>query len=123
MGSTSLRHYRNFSIPSAGTPRNLIAVFWDDLHQSGTNQVYYWHDTANQRFIVQWSRMTNIYGAMQNCQVILHDPFAYPTETGDGEILCQYDTVHNNDATNGFATVGIQNFDRSDGVLYTYWNQ
>jgi len=30
--------------------------------------------------------------------------------------------VTNADNVNGFATVGIQNGDRSDGLLYTYWN-
>jgi len=58
--------------------------------------------------------------AIQNVQVILYDPDLYPTPTGDGEIVFQYDTVDNSDWRDGRATVGVQNRDRTDGVLYTY---
>ncbi|HRX52136.1 MAG TPA: C25 family cysteine peptidase [Candidatus Krumholzibacteria bacterium] len=122
MGNTSFVHWRNWSIPSAGSPDAMIAPFWDDLRQAGTNRVYAWHDAANQRFIVQWSRMTNLAGGLQNFEVILHDPTAYPTPSGDAPILFQYETVTNNDTSRGYATTGIQNLDGTDGVLYTYYN-
>jgi len=122
MGNTTLVHWRNWSIPSAGSPDALIAPFWDDLKQSGTNQVYAWYDESNDRFIVQWSRMTNRHSGMQNIEVILHDPLAHSTPTGDGDILFQYETVTNNDNSRGYATTGIQNLDGTDGVLYTYYN-
>ena len=38
-------------------------------------------------------------------------------------ILFQYETVNNTDSRDGYATVGIQNMDRTDGLNYTYWNQ
>ena len=38
-------------------------------------------------------------------------------------ILFQYETVNNTDTRDGYATVGIQNMRRTDGLLYTYWNQ
>ncbi len=123
MGETTLRFYRNYYLPCAGSPRNIIAPFWDDLHQSGMNRVYAWHDAENHRFIVQWSRMPNYYGAVQNFEAILLDPLYNTTPTGDGEILFQYATVNNSDPENGYASVGIQNGDRSDGLCYTYWNQ
>jgi len=122
MGTTTLVHWRNWSIPSAGSPDAMIAPFWDDLVQSGDNQVYSWHDEANHRFIVQWSRMANRHGGQQNIEVILADPLVYPTATGDGEILFQYEAVTNNDSSRGYATTGIQNLDGTDGVLYTYYN-
>lgn len=123
MGNTTLVHWRNWSIPSAGSPNTLIAPFWDDLNQSGENQVYSWYDATHHRLVVQWSRMTNRTGGTQNFEVILHDPLAYPTTTGDGEILFQYETVNNNDTSRGYATTGIQNLDGTDGVLVTYYNQ
>ncbi len=123
MGATTLKHYRNYSIPSAGSPDRMIAPFWDNLNQVGDNQVYTWYDAAQFRFIIQWSRMPNYPGHVQNFQVILHDPQAYPTATNDGKILFQYETVNNTDVTNGYATAGIQNTDGTDGLLYTYWNE
>ena len=120
-GYTTLRHYRNWTVPSAGSPDAMIAVFWDDLKQSGSNRVYRWHDTANHRFIVQWSRMSNYTGGLQTCQVIILDPAHHPTTSGDSAIICQYHTVNNNDSSRGYATAGIQNHDRTDGVLYTYY--
>ncbi len=122
MGATSLVHWRNWGIPSAGSPDAMIAPFWDDLVQSGTNRVYAWHDAANDRFIVQWSRMENRHGGQQNFELILFDPSAHPTTTGDGIILFQYDAVNNNDSSRGYATTGIQNLDGTDGLLYTYYN-
>ena len=116
--------YRNWSLPSPGTPPNVVAVYWDNLDMSGTNKVYHWHDTAQDRYIIQWSRMKNDYSnATETVQVILYDPATYPTSSGDGEMLMQYMTVNQTDSRDGYGTVGIQNRDMTDGLLYTYWNQ
>ncbi len=127
MGRTNLKPYTNTSLPSAGAPDGIICAWWDDLYQSGTNKVYYLNDTANHRYIIQWSRMKNLIdgstSATQNFQMILLDPAYYQTSTGDGQILLQYHTVNNTDYRDGYATVGIQNQDHTDGLLYTYWNQ
>ena len=40
----------------------MIAPFWDNLYQQGTNRVYHWSDTENGRYIVQWSRLLNAAG-------------------------------------------------------------
>ncbi len=123
MGVTSLVHWRNWLLPCAGSPDPLIAVFWDDLFQSGNNRVYHYYDQANARYIVQWSRMTNqLTSSAENVQVILFDPSVYPTTTGDGEILMQYETVNNNNSSRGYATVGIQNPEGTDAIGYTYAN-
>jgi len=123
MGTTPLVHYRNFNIPSAGSPGGMIAPFWDNLYQSGTRKVYHYYDEANHRYIVQWYNMYNTYAnSVENFELILLDPAHYPTSTGDGMIIFQYDTVANTDSRDGYATVGIQNLDRTDGVAYTYWN-
>jgi hypothetical protein len=55
-------------------------------------------------------------------QAVLYDPAWRAGETGDGDILLQYHTVNQVDALNGYATAGIQNHERNDGVLYSYWN-
>jgi hypothetical protein len=126
MGSTYLTDYRNWTIPSPGGPNGVIAAFWDDLIEvnSPAGHVYQQYDPANHVWIVEWSRMRNIVGsATETVQAIFYDPIYHPTETGDGMILFQYKTVSNPDATDGYATVGIEKPDNSDGLLYTYFNQ
>jgi hypothetical protein len=34
LGDTYLTDYRNWFIPGAGAPQNLIAAFWDDLQET-----------------------------------------------------------------------------------------
>jgi len=124
MGYTYVTNWNNWSIPGAGAPPYLIAPMWDDLYQQGTNQVYQWYDSANHRYIVQWSRMTaNFGGGDENFEVILYDPAYYPTDTGDGEIVFQYDVFENTDTSENYCTVGIEDGDQTTGVLYTYANQ
>lgn len=124
MGTTYLVAFRNYNIPCSGAPPYLIAPFWDNLYQSGQNLVYYKYDSAGHRFIVQWSRLLNDWNSStENFELILLDPIYHPTVTGDGEIIFQYHTVNNVDSENGYATVGIMNGDRTDGLLISYWNQ
>jgi len=125
MGACYLVHYRNWTIPSPGSPDNMIAPFWDDLYlQSGTGGVFSWYDVANHRFIIEWSQLRHYSGnVLETFEVILYDPSYYPTDTGDGKIVFQYDTIQQRDSETGYATVGIQNEERTDGVLYTYWNR
>jgi hypothetical protein len=123
MGSTYLTEYRNWNIPGAEAPANMIAPMWDDLYQSGNNKVYRWSDVMNHRFIVQWSRMINNNGGgTENFEVILYDPAFYPTATGDGIIVFQYDQFANTDWQQHYCTVGIENANRDDGVVYSYYN-
>ncbi len=124
LGETPLVQYRNVTLPAAGSPGSLIAVFWDDLYQIGNADVYTWYDAAQHRFIAQWYNLLNNFSrARENFEVILLDPAWHPTATGDGAIIMQYAEVHNTDTRDGYATVGIQNHDRTGGLLYTYWNQ
>ena len=124
MGATYLVHFRNWTIPSPGAPDNLVAVFWDNLYLSSGSDVLTYHDAANHRFIVEWSRLNNNSGgSTETFQAILYDPAYTAGDSGDGLIVCQYNDISNTDSTNGYATVGIQNAARDDGLLYTYWNQ
>ena len=100
----------------------MLAVFWDDLRQSGTNRVYRRYDAAGGRYIVQWSRMRNDNNGINNCEVILYDPAVHPTLTGDGLIVFQYQAVNNNDYDRAYCTVGIQSPDGDDGITWTYYN-
>jgi hypothetical protein len=124
MGATSLRNYRNWTLPCPGSPDALICAFWDNLYlQSGVGGVFWWHDTANHRLVIEWSRLRNDSGGgNETFEVILYDPAHHDTDTGDGIIEVQYNAVSQVDGTNGYATAGLQNLDHSGGLLYTYWN-
>ena len=123
MGATYLENQQNWTIPGAGAPPYLIAPMWDDLYQSGDDRVYQWYDAAQHRYIVEWSRVRTAQGdAVQVFEVILYDPAHYPTPTGDGRIVFQYDTFQNTDYLQHYCTVGIENGDQTDGVLYSYFD-
>ncbi len=124
MGGTDVRNYRNWTLPSPATPDNLIAVYWDDLHvQSSNSGIYSWYDEANHRLIIQWDNVANSvnYGVSETFEVILDDPAYGSGDTGDGIITMHYQDVNHTDAETGYGTVGIQNEDRNDAVLYTYY--
>ncbi len=123
MGETYLTVYRNWTIPGAGGPAAMIAVFWDDLREVSGGKVYQLYDETQHRWIVEYSRMKNEQGREQVCQAIFLDPAHHPTSTGDGEIILQYHTVNNYDPVDGYATVGIESPDQSDGILYTFFDQ
>ncbi|MBD3237599.1 MAG: hypothetical protein GF330_12915, partial [Candidatus Eisenbacteria bacterium] len=124
MGATDLDNRRNWIIPGAGAPQYLIAPMWDNLYQTGQDVVYHWFDADQHRYIVQWSRLRNNQGnQIENFELILYNPAHYPTATGDGEIVFQYETFADSDYLQQYSTIGIQNRDRTDGVLYRYYNQ
>ncbi len=124
MGHTYVVNYRNWSLPCAGAPDDLIAAFWDDLDLDSGADVLAWNDAANHRFVIEWSRLRSTYNnSLETFQAILYDPAHHPSDTGDGPVLLQYQTVNLVDSQTGYATVGIQNHDHTDGVLYTYYNR
>ncbi|MBC8382440.1 MAG: hypothetical protein H8E22_01215, partial [Candidatus Cloacimonetes bacterium] len=120
MGEEIIYH-RNRTIPSGCGPAAMIAPFWDNL-QNG--QIFAWFDESDHRFIVEWQVFENYYdpSAKETFEIILYDPEYYPTPNGDGEILFQYQTISNVDQDENYATVGIENFSQTDGVLLTYSN-
>jgi hypothetical protein len=130
MGADQVVHtdFRNWHIPGALGPEAMIAPFWDDLRvNNSTGRVYSYNDAANHRFIVEWSRVYKYGGSnpSETFECILYQPGYPTTPTGDGEILFQYMTCTNTydvSTSNDYATVGIENLDESDGVLYSYWN-
>jgi hypothetical protein len=127
MGETYLTDYRNWMMPGAGGPPGQIAPFWDDLYlpYSGGG-VYRYYDAVAHRFTIAWDNITmrtdDGYTFPESFEVVLYDPAHYPTYSGDGEIVFQYETVNDNDALQHYATVGIQNTDHSDGLTYSYFH-
>ena len=106
-GSYTQSNYNNTSIPGSSAPRATVFANWDDLYpeSEGSGYVYYYHDAANHRFVVEydsvayWSAQTT----RDKFEVVYYDT-TVTTPTGDNVVVVQYKTAA------GFtsSTVGIQ---------------
>jgi len=131
-GGTENASYMNRLIPGPMSPSPLIAPFWDDL-MTGSGNVYYYYDAAQNRYIVQWSRMEDEYnGDEETFQVVIYDPNYYPNSNADSNLLFQYKVVNNVDIGDydgryhvhhgQYATVGLEDHTSYEGLQYTYNN-
>ncbi len=129
-GTSNLESFRNYPIPGAGGPVNMVAAFWDDLKTSSGGQAYKYYDPADGVFIIEWSDMRTYYAnSVESFQIILYDNGVPPY--GDGEIKIQYKEFNNTSSgdyssytpTHGaYTTVGIENQYGDDGLQYTFNN-
>jgi hypothetical protein len=91
--------FGNDEIPDTTPPNDGIFVFWDDLDPSDGGEIYTYHDTANNRFIVQYDDVPAFStGGPFTFQVIL---------TPDGAI--RYNFLEIDEEDNDSATTGIEN--------------
>lgn len=114
-GASTASSYTNTTLPDPSAPPGIIAVLWDDLYPPSSGGVWYHHDEANHRFVVEWDSMP-YYASQATCewfQVLVYDQ-TVTTPTGDNLIVCQYLTA------NGLtqATFGMQDPTASAGLLY-----
>jgi len=107
----------NTAIPYNQIPNNMLAVWWDDLDPRTVGDVYYYHDVANERFIVSFVEFRN-YGSgggtgALTFQAILHT---------NGKLLLQYDHMDPGEDYAGLAgaTIGIENAAGDDGLTVVY---
>ncbi|MDO9576676.1 MAG: C25 family cysteine peptidase [Candidatus Cloacimonadales bacterium] len=132
--TTWLTDFNNWTIPSVLGPYGTINPFWDDLIGywiPGTDDDHYpmricnYYDQTNHRLIVEWNECVNRQDnvSIEKFEVIFFDPANYSTQTGDGMIQINYQSVSNIDFDGNYATVGIENQAQNDGLLYTYVNQ
>ena len=105
-GSSS---FSNQFMPLDTDPNNIVAPFWDDLHLS-SGHVYYWYDSASpHRFVIEWHQVVKFGSTdLLTFEIILFE---------NGDILFQYQDL-NGDVSN--ATVGIEDRDGVNGLLYLY---
>jgi hypothetical protein len=111
---------QNYPLPHADDINNMVAAFWDDLFSTPQDEgkLIYYSDLSNHRFIIEWYEVGHFSEPTdkETFQVILLDPAYYLTQTGDGEIICQYKKV----TEAGSNTVGIENFDETIGLQYVF---
>ena len=124
-GSGTQTATTNYCLPHNDNVNCMVAAFWDNLFApSGeTGKLLYYSDPS-QRFIVEWYNVghNNSHTGTENketFQIILYDPLAYPTPTGDGDILLQY----KNTAYTAENTVGIENNTQTVALQYVCSDQ
>ncbi len=100
--------YSNINIPNAADPNNFIAACWDDMNPGAGGSIYYYHDTANNRFIVSYVALPFYSGAADaTFEIIL-----YP----NGRVLMEYGSLNPGSRGLNQLTVGIENVDGTDGL-------
>ncbi|MBI5862967.1 MAG: hypothetical protein HZB38_00360 [Planctomycetes bacterium] len=101
--------FSNDPIPSANTPNDMIAPFWDDWNTATGGDVYYEARTSPNRFIVQWNRVIHFGGTTgeNTFQAILYQ---------DGSIDLRQGTM---DATFGNSgSIGIEDSTGATGIAF-----
>jgi hypothetical protein len=102
-GSTTFSNWTNAALPKGSEPP-MLAVNWDDIYPPVSNGVWYYHDAANHRFVVQWDSMSYVSGsAFDWYEIILYDTTSRAAD-GNCEFLYQYLTANQTSS----ATIGIQ---------------
>ena len=119
-------YFYNYTIPMALGPKALLAPFWDDLEviNNDSIRVYTKHDVENGRFIIEWSRALNGFDEVteETFAIHLYDQTAMPTESGDGVIEFHYYDIADIDADKNYATVGIEDHSKNEGIQYVFNN-
>lgn len=119
---------RNWRLPTFEGPRNMVAVNWCDMTNSGTNEgVYTYSDVTNHRFIITWKTTTLWTPTANECQIIIYDSHYYQTPTGDAPMLLQYKTFNPTVYSGGetgvsYCTIGICDGTYTRGLEYCWWN-
>jgi hypothetical protein len=124
LGSGSQIAPVNYPLPRTDDINNMVAAFWDDLFSTEPQEVgklLYYSDVNNHRFIIEWSEVGHFddYTNKETFEIILLDPAYYNSQTGDGEIICQYKKV----TEPGSSTIGIENNSEDIGLQYVYDEQ
>ena len=100
--------YTNQQIPSTAQPNALLAPFWDDLHPGEGGEIYYYQDTENQRFIVQYHQVQHYGGGNPETFQMALD--------ASGGIRYQYLELSSTQS----CTVGIESPDGTDGLQVVF---
>ncbi|MFO7650397.1 MAG: C25 family cysteine peptidase [bacterium] len=116
LGSTTSSAYSNTALPATSLPPAFF-VNWDDLYPPTGGGVWWYHDAANHRFIVEWDSVAYYSSrtTFEKNQVILYDTTLAAAD-GNCEAVVQYLTA------NGFSssTVGEQAPGQSVFIQYAY---
>jgi len=135
MGDQELiTNFQNWPMDEAiGGGMGMIAPFWDRIRFTNHGGVYYYYDEDDSRFIVEWYRLHHREGGERDLtfQVILYDHEVWITESGDQNILFQYNSICQArgiqpeapwERNVPYASVGISSVDGTTGINYSFNN-
>ncbi len=115
-GNYTTSNYTNTALPSTAAPPALICGNWDDLYpvsgSGGAGYIYYYHDSANHRFIVEFDSVRYYSGGNRDKFEFVFYDTTLAAADGNSQILVQYMTANQTSST----TVGIQNQSRAIGI-------
>jgi len=117
-GNYTLRNYSITTLPSTSAPPAVICANWDDLYPDyqSTGYVYWFHDAANHRFIVEFDSVKYYSGAVRDkFKFIIYDS-TMAAPDGNSVVAVQYMTA------NGFtnSTAGLQDPTQAIGIQVLY---
>ncbi len=122
MGQVTITNYNNTTIPRIDGIPAMVAPFWDDLwHNSNeTGQICTYYDDQEDIFVVEYYQINHYANSNQpeSFEVVFYDPIAYPTVTGDGEILFAFLDITNSGIDH--STTGIESPSENIGIVYNY---
>jgi hypothetical protein len=109
LGTTSSSAYSNSSLPASGMPP-MVCLNWDDLYPPEGRGVYYYSDTANHRFVVEYDSVPyySQRSSFDFFEVIFSDT-AHGSQ-GNSTVTVMYRTA----AQTSSSTLGIQ--DNTGGI-------
>jgi len=95
-GSATYTAYTNAALPYPSIPAPMLAACWDDLYPPVGGGVWYFHDTANHAFVVEYDSVAYYSPQTQldKFEFVLYDTTAR-SYTGDNEFAYQYMTANN----------------------------
>ncbi len=126
-----ITNFQNWPMDRAmGGGAGMVAPLWDWLKFDDNSAIYYYYDEGENRFIIEWYKLRhkNQGNTDLTFQVIIYDKDVWVTETGDPNILIQYQSVENvrgeliNDKSVPYASVGISSPDGTTGINYSFNN-
>jgi hypothetical protein len=107
-GNHTTQSNENTALPNPNDPPGMICANWVDLYPvssgGGAGYVYYYHDTTNHRFVVEYDSVRYYWSNDRDkFEVIIYDT-TVATNSGDNAVLVQYMTANNYSG----ATLGIE---------------
>jgi hypothetical protein len=104
-GTSSSSAYSNTALPATTIGAPAVFINWDDLYPPTGNGVWYFHDTLNHCFVVEWDSVAyySQRSTFDKYEVVIYDT-SEAAEDGNSEIVFQYKTANQTNS----ATVGEQ---------------
>lgn len=119
-GSYTTGNYDNTGLPDPSTPPGMVCANWDDLYPAsgggGAGNVYYYHDTANHRFIIEYDSVRYYSGTERDKFELIVSDTTIVTPTGDNDVVVQYMTA----AGYSSSTLGIEDPTRAIAIQALY---